>query len=177
MTRIYLQQKMATNVVIILAIIALLSLFSLFFAIRNDGFSNESNLWGLVAAIVVIAWPMTAYLVYADKGYRISYDDEAVYHRPHGLTLKLGYPVEQMLRYEDIDVVFGDPGRMINFGIMPFEFVRLYRKDWDGEELFMISPFFLHHAEMKELIECIYKKCPDSFAQDVIDYLNSDQIL
>jgi hypothetical protein len=177
MERIYLRQKMAFNVGLIVTFGTAIFVFGIVVVIFKEGFTNQNGGWGFLLKSIILLGPACAYLVYADKGYRISYDDGAIYHRPHGITLKLTYPAEQTLRYEDIEVICGDPGRMINLGIMPFEFIRLYRKDWDGDELFMISPFFLHHEEMKELIWFLYKKRPDAFAQDVIDYLNSDQRL
>ena len=177
MDRMYLRQKMAANVKIIVFVMIFAFFFSAFVAITKDGFSNQHNLWGGVLMALLIGGPASAYLIYSDKGYRISYDDDAVYHRPHGLTLKLGYPPERAMRYADIDVVAGDPGRIINFGIMPFEFIRLYRKNWDGAELFMVSPFFLHHDEMKALIQLIHDKRPETFSQDVLDYLASDRRL
>jgi hypothetical protein len=177
MERIYLRQKIAFNVGLIVTFFVTIFVFFVVLAIFKDGFTNQHGIWGAVAFIVFLFFPACGYLVYADKGYRISYDDDAVYHRPDGLTLKLTYQAEQIMRYEDIDVICGDPGRLINFGIMPFEFIRLCRKGWDGEELFIITPFLLYHEEMKELIWFLYEKRPDAFTQDVIDYLNSDQRL
>lgn len=177
MTRIYLRQKMAMNIVLFVGMMVFVFIGFLIAPITVDNFDFDFNYWAIWLMLIFFAAPLTAYLIYADKGYQVSYDDDAVYQRPHGITRKLGYPPEQKLRYADIDTVCGDPGKMINFGIMPFEFIRLYRKHWDGVELFMISPFFLHHEEMKELIAFLYKKRPDAFAQDVIDYLNSEQRL
>jgi hypothetical protein len=177
MSRVYLRQKMAANVKIFVGVMFIGFIFILFSTLYNDGFSNSRGLWSGVFAYAVVETPISICLIYADKGYRVSYDDKAIYQRPHGLTLKLGFQPEQMMRYDDIELVYGDPGRLINFGIMPFEFIRLIRKDGDHNELFMISPFFLYHEEMKALIWKIHEKRPDAFAQEVIDYLNSDQRL
>ena len=177
MDRMYLRQKMAANVkifVLVYSVIFAISLYDIIYILNS---SNNNDLLSISVIMIAIGIPIVWYLIYSDKGYRISYDDEAVYHRSHGLTLKLGYPPERAMRYADIDVVAGDPGRIINFGIMPFEFIRLYRKNWDGEELFMISPFFLHHDEMKALIQLIHDKRPETFAQEVLDYLASDRRL
>ena len=168
---------MAANVKIMASIAICLLILFIFVGLRENGFSFDIKFVQNFLGIMAIFLPPIAFLFLSDKGYRISYDDEAVYLRPDGLTLRLSFHPERVMRYDDIDVVAGDPGKLINFGIMPFEFIRLYRKNWDGAELFMISPFFLHHDEMKALIQLIHDKRPETFSQDVLDYLVSDRRL
>lgn len=168
---------MPPNLKLNIMFVAAVFLIGLYVGFTKTGFSLKDGLWeGLLLTVAILLPPLYLQIRMA-RGNLISYDDEAVYYRPDGTNWKLQYKPEKVMTYDDIDVVCGDPGKIINFGIMPFEFVRLYRKNWDGEELFMISPFYLFHDEMKELIWFIYNKRPDAFAQDVIDYLNSDQRL
>ena len=126
--------------------------------------------------LIFFLGPILAFKLLLDRGYKVSYDDRAVYQRPLGVTRRLGFLPEQMIAYQDIGSIQGDPGRMIQFGIMPFSYVRVYRRGWDGEELFWLSPFCLDRRELKALLWFIHAKRPDAFSQEVIDYMNNDKL-
>lgn len=177
MSRIYLRQRTPPNITLNLVIMGGSHTVVLVYGVFSIGFHLLHGFWEVMITSTVLVFSVLYLQIRMAKGNLISYDDEAVYYRPDGMNWMFEYKPEKVMRYDDIDIVCGDPGKIINFGIMPFEFIRLCRKNWDGEELFMISPFFLFHDEMKELIWFIYEKKPDAFSQEVIDYLNSDKRL
>ena len=113
----------------------------------------------------------TALQIYINKGYRVSYDEEAVYLRPDGTNWRLQYKPERIMRYADIGELYADSG---NMNLSPFEFIEIQRKGWDGEERFFLSRIFLRENQLKELLRFMHGKIPNKFPQDVIDYMNAE---
>jgi hypothetical protein len=113
----------------------------------------------------------TALQIYINKGYRASYDDEAIYLRPDGVNWRLQYKPENVMRYADIAELYADGG---NMGLQPFEFIEIQRKGWDGEERFFLSRVYLRENQLKELLRFAYTKIPNKFTQDIIDYMNAE---
>jgi hypothetical protein len=113
----------------------------------------------------------TALQIYINKGYRVSYDDDALYLRPDGINWRLQYKAEFVMRYADIGELYADGG---NMNLSPFEYIEIQRKGWDGEERFFLSRIFLRENQLKELLRFMYGKIPNKFPQDVIDYMNAE---
>jgi hypothetical protein len=107
---------------------------------------------------------------YMNKGYRVSYDDEAVYLRPDGVTWRLGYRAETAMRYDDISEIVPEYGHA---DMRPFEFVNFWRKDWDGKEQFFVSRMYLKDSELREFFRFLYTKCPDKFPEGLVEYMNT----
>jgi hypothetical protein len=174
MDRTILKTVMLFNRILILGVIIfgqILGVFQIF-----SGHSTWSEFFLLSGILGIPA----AYLIFSDRGYRISYDDEAVYMRPDGLDWRLRYGPELEMRYEEISAMCGEWGkggfREAGAGLfLPFEYIRLYRKSGPDDELFYISPVITIHEEMQELIRFIISKRPDVAAKNVLDYLASDR--
>ncbi len=113
----------------------------------------------------------TALQIYINKGYRVSYDDEALYLRPDGTNWRLQYKADRIMRYADIGELYADGG---NMNLSPFEFIEIQRKGWDGQERFFLSRVFLRENQLKELLRFMHGKIPHKFSQDVIDYMNAE---
>ena len=113
----------------------------------------------------------TALQIYINKGYRVSYDDEALYLRPDGVGWNLRYKPERVMRYDEICELYASSG---NMGLSPFEFIEVQRIGWDGEERFFLSRIFLRENQLKECLRFVYSKIPDKFPQDVIDYMDAE---
>ena len=113
----------------------------------------------------------TALQIYINKGYRVYYDDDAVYLRPDGTNWRLQYTPERVMRYADIGELYADGG---NMNLSPFEFIEIQRKGWDGQERFFLSRIFLRENQLKECLRFMHGKIPHKFPQDVIDYMNAE---
>jgi hypothetical protein len=127
---------------------------------------------------VALGWLLSGYGVLAliayvqvlmNKGYRLSYDDTMIFFRPDGFKWNLRYLEEWTLRYEDIDKIVAEPGRM---NMQPFEFIHLWRATWDGRERFFVSRMFLKDVEIREFLRFLYTKCPDKFPPAVMEFMN-----
>jgi hypothetical protein len=140
----------------------------------NYGRYSEYELWKFSLSTDLVLFLGASVQVYINKGYRLSYDREAIYFRPDGVTWKLTYRDDWVLRFEDIDKLIAECGQS---NIQPFEFINLWRTTWDGVERFFVSRIFLKDAEIKEFLHFLFEKRPDIFPQDVIDYMNADQPL
>ena len=133
---------------------------------------TENWLWSII--ILSIGGGGLTYLKFhLDRGYLISYDDSAIYMRPHGVRWNFTRAPEEVMAFADIEEVVGE-----NEGAaMAFKYVRLYRKQWDGAEKFILSPFFINSDDMKALVLLIDQKRPGTVAADVLRVMNNPRRL
>jgi hypothetical protein len=84
------------------------------------------------------------------------------------------------MRYEDIQFVdlklLTDLGDVANARINPAVIV-LYRKGWDGEEIFALDPRRTNLRQFKDLVRMIHDRCPGTFTEDALRYLDSPKLL
>ena len=104
-----------------------------------------------------------------NKGYRLSYDEDTVYFRPDGLTWKLRYREEWKLPYRDIETIVAERGQS---NMQPFEYISLWRTNWDGYEEIFVSRIFLKDEEMREFLRFMHSKIPKKIPDEVIEYFN-----
>jgi hypothetical protein len=128
----------------------------------------------------VIFGSIAFFIFFFRRGYRLSFDDQAVYRRPIGLTWSLHYKPEVAMRYDEIAKMvgaWGDNGfRESGAGLfMPFRYIRLYRKNWDGEEFFELDTIFTIHEELQMLVRHILKMRPDLATEIITNYLESSR--
>ena len=149
-----------------------------FLALAIFGYINPYNVrklnfedWKFIIIVISGLTFFTALQIYINKGYRVSYDDDAVYLRPDGTNWRLQYKADRIMRYADIGELYADGG---NMNLSPFEFIEIQRKGWDGQERFFLSRIFLRENQLKELLRFMHGKIPHKFSQDVIDYMNAE---
>jgi hypothetical protein len=141
------------------------------------GIINRLNVkWNFedVRVIIIAATSLillTALQIYINKGYRVSFDDDAIYLRPDGIGWNFQYKPDRIMRYDEIGELYASGG---NGNMSPFEFIEIQRIGWDGEERFFLSRIFLRENQLKELLHFVYTKIPDKFPQDVIDYMHAE---
>lgn len=146
------------------------SLFGLYKQMERGVFDPDSWIWLIVS--IPFAGILTAFQIYFNRGYRVSYDDEAIYMRPIGLNWKLQHSQpENIMYYTDIDHMEAVVTPVIND---PFDYIHLNRANWDGDELFALSRSCLRDNELKTLLRFMYTKIPEKFSQDIIDYMNAE---
>ncbi len=149
-------------------------LLFLFFALAIFGIVKGRDL----VEIILVFFAMVAFLsiptalqIYINKGYRVSFDDDAIYLRPDGIGWNFQYKPDRIMRYQEIGELYASGG---NMNLSPFEFIEIQRVGWDGEERFFLSRIFLRENQLKELLQFTYTKIPDKFPQDVIDYMHAE---
>lgn len=145
-------------------------------AIAKYGFQFEIKSFGLGDAIFIILFNIIpAYAFYDIVCYRISFDQEAIYARP--LT-HFGPYLE--LRFADVNVVdlkaLTDLGNIANAKLSPAVIV-LYRKGWDGDEIFALDPRRTSLRQFKDLVQMIFDRCPGTFSDDALRYLNGSDLI
>jgi hypothetical protein len=164
----YLKTKIPVHIHIALVFFALISIGMILIY-----FDNQASLWDVIG-VYSLGFTLNFLALRLNKSYLLGYNEDAVYFRPDGLNWKLQFLPSILVRYEDIELAQGEMGKILNLGIMPFSHISVYGKD--GEYMYL-SPFSLYHHEMQPLVRKIYEKNPEACAQNVIDYLNSDQVL
>jgi hypothetical protein len=172
--RIYLKQILRLSHAIFLGI------FVLGFAGSIEMTVNDAMKFTEFLLTVLLLLTPLSYLIFTARGYRLSYDDEAVYMRPQGFNWKLRYYPEISMRYDEIKQMGGEWGdmgfRAAGGGLaMPFRFIKLYRKSAKDEEEFVLDPIDTIHEEMQDLVRFILEKRPDLATNGVTDYLNSQR--
>lgn len=107
--------------------------------------------------------------------YRLGYNSHAIFARP---LVKFG-PCNEM-RIDDIDVVDlkvrSDLISGANATLNPSVIV-LYRKSWDGEEIFALDPRRTNLWQFKELVRIIHDRRPETFTENALRYLNSSNLI
>lgn len=142
------------------------------FGLTSDLDANaKKETWGFLLIVIGVIALATAFQIYINKGYRVSYDEVALYLRPDGINWNLRYKADTVMRYDDIGEIYADAG---NMKLAPFEFIEIQRKGWDGEERFFLSRIFLRENQLKDLLRFMHGKIPDKFPQDIIDYMGAE---
>jgi hypothetical protein len=170
MERTYLRQRVPPYMIFNFVILASVLTLRVFF----PGKQEAAESWLLsILVIGVIGGGLTYLKFHLDRGYLISYDDRAIYMRPHGIKWNFTRAPEEVMAFADIEEVVGE-----NEGAaMAFKYVRLYRKQWDGAEKFILSPFFINSDDMKALVLLIDQKRPGTVAADVMRVMNNPRRL
>lgn len=169
--RKYLYTLIPAGVTMRIIVVVVMSIIFVPWGIFGNEGRDMIEYWRGVAVLLTIFPALLAIEVYFSKGYRVSYDDEAIYWRPHGFRWNLRYGEDHIMRFEDIEEMFPSVGRT---NMSPFEFIEIQRKNWDGSERFFLSRGFLRDHELKELLRFMQTKVPDKFPQDIIDYLEAE---
>lgn len=159
-------------------------IFLLFVDIKVIFFDKRVLIRG--ALELYLAWALLAlplwFIIHLDRGYRIAFDDEAIYTRQHGVRWNLQrYPFIR-IPFDEIALVRGEWDRMRPYKgklipakyVMPFQFVRVYRADWDGRELFPLVGGELRDDEFKDLLQLVDAKAPGTLSEEVRQYMEND---
>ncbi|OYW48330.1 MAG: hypothetical protein B7Y36_13030 [Novosphingobium sp. 28-62-57] len=101
--------------------------------------------------------------------YRIGWDEEFIFARPIS-----NFSSYMKMRFDDIEVV-DVRARNSLLKRSPADYgsdvIVLYRKEWDGHEIFALDPSITHPYHFKELIKNIYSRRPKAFTDDALDYM------
>jgi len=110
-----------------------------------------------------------ALLIWSNKTYKISFDENAVYMGSvEWRWNKLGYVrVENMMLYDDIAELGAGQGQ----GILPLAYIAILRRgsDWDSGEKFFVSRYQLKDDDVREFAEYLYTKIPEKFPPELIE--------
>lgn len=114
------------------------------------------------------------YALYDIWSYRIGYNDSSIFVRP---LVDFGPYLE--MHFDDIDIVdlkaLSDLGNIANARLNPSVIV-LYRKGWDGDEIFALDPRRTNLKQFKELVQRIYERQPDTFTENALRYLYNPEL-
>jgi hypothetical protein len=154
------------------------TIFSLFYTFTiiififspYDSDAEEAWIWLLILILFTCLWFYVQ--IYVNKGYRVSYDNEAIYLRPDGFRWNLQYRKDRVMRFDDIGEMLTSVGRL---NMRPFEFIEIRRKNWDGNERFFLSRAFLHDYDLMELMNFVQSKVPQKVPQDVAEFIAGSQ--
>lgn len=174
--RIFLKTKTPIYVVwrTFLVTIIMIGMF-VFYPIFKTGFVFDRRAIPFFLIMSFLTYGPHIFQSFMAKGYRLSYDSRAIHLRRDGVAnWKFERRTERTVLYDDIDLIVGEGPPIESLGVTPFEFVRVYSKNEGDAVPFIITTVFLTPADMKEFIWHLYRKRPDAFAQNVIDYLNKD---
>jgi hypothetical protein len=144
---------------------------AIFGLINPFGVPTGRRVWQPYFVIVSGLTLLTVLQIYINKGYRVSFDDDAIYLRPDGIGWNFQYKPDRIMRYDEIGELYASGG---NGNMSPFEFIEIQRIGWDGEERFFLSRIFLRENQLKELLLFVHTKIPDKFPQDIIDYMHAE---
>lgn len=107
--------------------------------------------------------------------YRLGWSEDAVFTRP---LVKFG-PCREM-RFDEINVVDlkarSDLVSSSNAKFNPSVIV-LYRKGWDGDEIFALDPRRTNLRQFKDLVRRIHDRCPETFTENALRYLNGPNLI
>lgn len=130
----------------------------------------------LGSCFIFIACPLL--LEYLERGYLISYDDDAVYMRPPGLNWRLRRYADIRIPFEEIALVVGERGaRSVSYGnrFTPFEYARVYRRDGNEDEVFALVGGQLVDEDLRDVLQIIGERAPGALDDSVVKWLQGDQ--
>ncbi|WP_143090213.1 hypothetical protein [Sphingomonas rubra] len=130
---------------------------------------------GLVFAVLLFAGTLA--IEWLDRSYRVSYDGEAVYMRPHGITWTLARWRESRIAFADIVAATAEWGarspRYDNH-FTPFEFVQLHGQRENDEPVSLVGGE-LYGEDLRELLAVIETRAPGTLDDDVRAWLASNR--
>lgn len=125
----------------------------------------------------ILIYGLHAIQSFMHKGYRISYDADAIYLREYGVAnWKLERKNERAVRFDEIELIIceGTRGEGVAFDLGEHDVISVYgRNDGDAEPI-MLGILAFSPADIRAFAWHLYEKRPDAFDQNVIDYLNED---
>ena len=123
-----------------------------------------------------------ALYIYSVLAYRVGYDDEAIYARPYpntGPYMRMAFDeIGRVDLFSFMRLEKAIDGEKANYrnALNQLSNIRLYRKNDDKKEIFLINSKELHGKQLKLLVRQIYDRCPNTFSDDMLRYLNSDKL-
>ncbi|RYF21506.1 MAG: hypothetical protein EOO77_05880 [Oxalobacteraceae bacterium] len=134
--------------------------------------------WGFVW-MALLLFGGTLLIEFLDRGYRVGYDGQAVYMRPHGLNWKLQRRPVLRIAFDDIASVTGErSARSISYGnrFTPFEFAHVYRQsDQYDHDVFALVGGELYDEDLRAILQLIEQKAPGRLDENVEQWLRSDR--
>ena len=121
-----------------------------------------------------------ALLIWSNKTYQISYDDDAVYMGSmpwHWSKLRF-VKTETTMRYDEIAELGAGQGE----GILPFAYIAFLREGggWkengEWEEKFFVSRYQLRDDDVRQFIDHLHTKIPDKFPLEVLEYMQNHEL-
>lgn len=125
--------------------------------------------------ILILVNISTIYAIRSVFKYKIAVDARAIYvnlvDRP-GPMLEMRFKEIQTVDLKPNSDVMGTSNGVGN----PSKIV-LYRKGWDGQEMFALDLSRTNLGQFKDLVRLIHERCPGTFTQDALRYLNSPKLM
>jgi hypothetical protein len=120
---------------------------------------------------------LTGLHLYSELGYSISWDNDRVYMRPHGVKWNLARFSQTSIRYDAITSSESEFGAVqaLQRRFMPFDHVRLYGETEGPEPFLTISPNFLSLAGARDVLRVIDNRRPNVLPREVMEFINSDK--
>ena len=181
MTTIKRRLPVGSNIfIVVISILGLCAVYTILIsplAAGENVFSGK--IWPTIVVVSVLL-TINFFIARSTLSYLIRYDDSAVYQNPAGKIFDFKFGNEEKIEYSEIHSVIFDWWFNLyktTSAAAREPFIRIYRKDWDGNEVFAICGEYIDRAEMKKLVKLIYERRPDAFSQEVIDYINGDSLV
>jgi hypothetical protein len=151
------------------------------FSVLFGGIFIAGSIWGKlegeallemyknIAIMLMICVIGISILIYSNKTYKISYDDDSVYMGGTKWSWRKFRDVrtEVSMRFDEI----AELGAAQTPGVTPFTYIAFLRCGGEWEERFYVSRLQLRDDEMKELFRHMYAKIPEKFPPELIEFI------
>ena len=170
----YLRRRYGLNALPFIGLNSLLFLLEIY---RFDKSGKNYHLPASLSyvAVVIIINIVTITYLYGVFSYRIGVGEKSIFVKP---LLKSGPYLE--MQFADIDIVdlkrLRDLGASANTDSNPAVIV-LYRKGWDGDEVFALDPARTNLRQFKDLVQRIHNLRPETFTEDALRYINGPDLI
>ena len=121
---------------------------------------------GILYSLLIVI-PASLFDLYLRRGYKVCYDETAVYWRKVGFGKGLSNPI--VMPYAAISHVFGEPGTL---GMKPFEAVVLRSEEQEIPDV-ILSRMYLRNGDIKSILQKAYNTSDAMFEQEVKNFMNS----
>ena len=172
--RNFLPRRYGINSIPFLGINSILILIELY-GFNKFGKSYQFPLSFSYLLVVIFLNIIPLLYLYGVWSYRVGFDDGSIFVRP---LFKTGPYLE--MRFDDIDAVDLKPVSDLGgsaIGNSSPSVIALYRKGWDGEEVFALDPGRTNLRRFKDLVGLIHQRRPETFTENALRYLNRSDLL
>jgi hypothetical protein len=162
------------KIVVLVVFFGGMFIFGAFFS-KIDYKEKLETFWDMTLGVLFLG-SLIAILIWSNKTYKISYDQNAVYMggaewRWNRLRF---VRVESTMRYDEVAELGAGQGQ----GILPLAYIAFrregggFKENGEFEEHFFVSRFQLRDEEVRQFAQFMYTKIPEKFPPELIEFMN-----
>lgn len=147
------------------ALLLVVAVACVMLALTSKAYSQADAIWEGISIALPILGLVTLCDFYLQRGYRVSYADDAVHWRKVGISRKP--ELEVVMPFSSIDRIIADAGTI---GIRPFQDAILQSNDENIEDV-ILSRLYLREIDMREMLVIAAARSNAAIAEEISAFI------